>query len=221
MNVLMSAGGGHGTVYIWKRCSGLNMMTRPDTWTVFGRPYDHRDYPPPSASQQFPKRAAGIRIDLGKTIGENLLQALAKHQPNWCLLTGLISEKAPWLTVNRLKIYGLVRHPLDAAASFLLHRHPEVVSKWYDGNHAAAFEWYGQWWSAVVKDFLMSGSEIWRYEDMPAACGHVPELYNRIAAGWKTPKLNHRIGELKEEWCDLVWNGVKCVFGDAGYDRWK
>lgn len=221
MNVIMSPGGGHGSVFIWQRSASLNMMARPDTTSVFGWDWSHTDLPVPEAKSEFYRRTAGYRLDLNKTIGENVLQALASHQPHWAMLSGNVSKKSPWLTANRIKAFGLVRHPLDAAASLLLHRHPEIVAQQFNGVVADAFKWYGELWSSVVKDLLMSDSPIWNYEKMPEACYEVADIYQRLRPSWNAPPPLRRRRELKEEWCDVVWKEVKCVFGDAGYSRWR
>lgn len=211
--LLMSAGGGHGTVAIKQAAGGYHMMPRPDV-SFGGREISLTDYPSAKYRAEFHRRTAGkMDLNFSKTIEEHFVELIEKWS-GWILLSGFISGKDPFLYRNGFKAYVVIRHPVDSYVSFMKHRHPEFAFKFWGGSsNVRAIEWYGNFWCHVIKDAILSGSDIFHYDCLEDQSKD--SLLGPIVANKWRPRLSGC------NWNELIPNLRKILYGIVGevYER--
>jgi len=220
--LVIVASGGHGSTFILNK---LKAHKRPDV--TFGDKLTAvdlklSDKPTKEYLKEFKKRTNGFyTLNLDKSIEDNMVSYLnAAYDKNLSvLLSGRISRVGKFFTNNDVKnVVCLVRHPLHAMVSLLVHRHPEKL-EWFGGNinSEECVLYYSKLWNDTVSDHILANNKIIRYEfarkDSLNTSNKVRSIFNE----WKQKRRN--LGVLKEEFEEMLESKVKENYYKL-YSKW-
>jgi hypothetical protein len=223
-NVFIAPGGGHGTVFLLETAKilGYKVHLRPcAAFKGFHKTYwKLADYPEEREGNSRPnwKKRTGLDLETDKTINENLLMFIDQIQDtSVTLFSGKLCYHGQFLTMNRVKMVGIVRHPMHAYVSWMRNRHPEKARFHGGFGSDESIEWYSRLWSNVVQDLLDSGSPITRYEFMLEDAPKASAVLAKIASGRWHPRYNFNGLHKDAEW--LLQELTANQFYEV-YDKW-
>jgi hypothetical protein len=145
-----------------------------------------------------------------------LMSKLGKY----VIVNGRISRIGPIFSKHEIKnVICLIRHPLHAMVSLLVHRHPEKVKRFSGGfNSDDCVKYYADLWNKTISDQIGAGNKIIRYE---YANKDLEKLNNEklkiLFKGWKSNKRN--FNKLKPEFDAMLKDLVKDYYYQL-YDKW-
>lgn len=160
--------GGHGSTFLFEK---IKCHKRPDV--VFD-PYNNPeltlgDTPLKEVCAEFKKRTNGFHtLDINKSIEQNFVEYLTRVNELGAhtIINGRISRIGPLFSNNPIdNVVCVVRHPLHAMVSLLVHRHPEKAKRFSGGfSSEEAVYYYAKLWNDTVKDQLNSDAKFIRFE---------------------------------------------------------
>lgn len=163
------------------------------------------------------------RLDLTKSIEENMvnyLKAINKSETERTTLTGTISRIGPFFKRNKIEgVLAVVRHPLHAMVSYLLHQHPEFGEIYGGINNKSCVDFYASNWNLLTTDLLDGGVPIIRYEYAKEdSRGLGDKELELIFKDWISSKRNYGIlkPDIEAYLKSLVANNYFRI-----YEKWK
>jgi len=215
--------GGCGSTYLRNQ---LNAHKRPDV-ALFDKVIQHNlmlsNLITSQQQKEFKKRTYGwYTLNTHKTIEENMLDYLRQinkyNIPT--ILNGNISRIGPFFTNNKIdNVICLVRHPLHAMTSLLVHRHPEKVKRFPKGlNSKECIHYYADMWNSIIGDHLKNNIII-RYEFAKDDANILTnDKLKNIFKTWKSTTRNYNI--INSYYEEMLYELVKNVYIKI-YKEWK
>lgn len=201
---------GHGSTFLYRRLKAFsNVHKRPDvTFDVLIKYNDYvfenvglklTDKPTEYHKNLFFKRSMGFFcIDFAKSVEENMVNYLKRvnnSKTEKTMLTGSISQIGPFFTRNKIEgVLAVVRHPLHAMVSYLLHQHPRSGKRFGGVNSKACADFYAKYWNTRITDLFGANIRIIRYEyAREDSEGLGDEILEAIFKDWKSSKRNYGV----------------------------
>lgn len=181
-----------------------------------------RALPKQHTMESFHHRTGHV-IDRHSDIETNLKQYVQYMRAmNIAVLFGRVGL-AGFFSRNKIReVTFVIRHPLHAYVSLLIHRHPEIGRGHGGVESADAVSWYAGMWNALIDEYAACRSEklnphLVRFESAHADVAAMNDSFmKRLFRGFDVTKRNHgelssvRVAQLKSLVSDrynLVYHG--------------